>query len=131
VGIDIPIHLFLHFMNVEQRRPMRMLLEVITDDVLHNHFATIKVGEPDRVSERHVGVRRKICRKQNLFKSYHVVLSLFRASVSLQLFTTWKCDLKLSLKLCSPAHSLLAAILLSRGDDFQIEPFVVHSRPMR
>jgi hypothetical protein len=75
MGVDIPIHLFLHFMKIEQRGPVRMFVEVITDDVLHDHFTAIKVGEPDRVSERPVSIGRKICRKQNLFEGYHVVLS--------------------------------------------------------
>ena len=71
VGVDIPIHVRLHFVKIEDRRPVRMLVEVVADDVLQDHFAAIKVCEPDRVSERVVGVTGKISWKENFLESYH------------------------------------------------------------
>ena len=71
MGLNVPVHVLLHLVKIEQRRPVRMPLEIVADDVLNDHFAAIEVRESDGVSQRSVGVWREICWKKNLFESYH------------------------------------------------------------
>jgi hypothetical protein len=46
----VSVHEFLKLVDIKQRGPVRMLFEVIADNVLNNHFAVVEVSQPDCVS---------------------------------------------------------------------------------
>src|SRR5262249_37296552 len=71
MGSRITVQQFLKLVNVKQRRPVRMLLEVIADDVLDDHLAAIKIRQPNRVTKSLVRIWRKIGWEQNFFEGYH------------------------------------------------------------
>jgi hypothetical protein len=57
-------------MNVEHRCPVAVLFEVVAYHVLNDELAVMEVGQLQGVQQSVVGVRRKICRKQNLFDDH-------------------------------------------------------------
>src|SRR5262249_23072039 len=65
VGLHITLHVLLPFMKVEQGGPRGMFFEVVADNLLHNDLTIVEFGEPGRMRQRPIRIRRRGCRAKN------------------------------------------------------------------